>query len=56
MGNKGEFSCSVEAPTTNHLRDFVPDLEKYEAVQQNSMWEDRNQEDYKKIGGFISLI
>jgi len=31
------FQIEVEAPITNHLRDFAQDLEKYEAVQIFSM-------------------
>ena len=31
---------------TNHIRDYVLTLEKYKAMQNNSMSEDRNGEDY----------
>ena len=29
----GHVQCRVEAPITDHLRDYAPDLEKYKAVQ-----------------------
>ena len=37
----------VEAPITNHLRDFGANHNKYKAVQNFPMQKDRNQEDYK---------
>ena len=40
------FVIKVEAPITNHLRDFNPSLEKYKAMQKKIPQEDRNQEDY----------
>ena len=49
-------STKVEAPITGHLRDYVPYLEKYEAVQNFLMWEDKNQEDCKIFGNFIPWI
>lgn len=43
----------VEAPIANHLRHFVPHLEKYKAVpKKESVLEDKNQEDYKSFGEF----
>jgi hypothetical protein len=45
--------CRVEAPTTDHLRDFAPDLEKYKAVQFFPLPEDRNQEDCTFFGNII---
>ena len=35
----------VEAPITNHLRDFASNLQKYKVVQSFSMQEDKNHED-----------
>ena len=36
--------CRVEAPITNHVRDFEPYLEKFKAVQMilRKIWEDGN--------------
>ena len=41
------YESRVDVPITNHLRDYVPNLEKYKVVQIFLMREDRNQEDYK---------
>ena len=38
-------SCRVEVPITNHLRDFAPDLKKYNAMHFCPVQEDRNQDD-----------
>ena len=47
----------VEAPIANHLRDFAPHLEKYKAVpKRKSVWEDKNQEDYKLFSNFLRQI
>ena len=44
--SKGHWQYKVEASIINHLRDFVPNMEKYKVVQKNSiMYEDRNMED-----------
>jgi hypothetical protein len=43
----------VEVSITDHLRDFVSDLENYKAVQVFSVLEDRNQEDCSFFGYFI---
>ena len=43
------FLTRVEAPITDHLRDFAPNLEKYKVVQFFSMYEDRNEEDYRDL-------
>ena len=44
----------VEAPMTDHLRDFAPNLEKYKVVQFFHVLEDRNKEDCKFcFGNFI---
>jgi hypothetical protein len=36
------FMCRVEAPKTNHLRNLVPNLEKYKVVQIFHVYEDIN--------------
>jgi hypothetical protein len=46
----------VEAPITDHLRDFSTNLEKYKVAQNLPMWEDRNEEDCKYFGNFIPQI
>ena len=43
----------VELPTSNHLRDFSSNLEKYKAVQIVPMHEDRDQEDCKFVVHFF---
>ena len=51
------WMTTVEAPVTNHSRDFVLDVKKYKMVQIFLVLEDRNQEDCKKvIGKFIPQI
>lgn len=42
----------VEALITDHLIDFVPDLEKYKVVKAFSMLKGRNQ-DCKSFGNYI---
>ena len=42
------FNIKVETPITVHLRDSTLDMEKYKMVQNNSVYEDKNQEDCKK--------
>ena len=42
--------CRAEVSITNHLRDFVPNSEKYKVVYIFSMYKDRNHED----GDFFS--
>ena len=46
----------AEAPITNHLRDYAPNLEKYKEVPNFPMYEDRNQEDSNCFGKFILII
>ena len=48
-----EMATGVEAPITNHLRDFIPDLEKYKAVQNFPLFEDRNHEDCQFFSNLI---
>ena len=54
--DSGPLWCRVEAPITNHLRDYVKNLEKYKAVYIFSMWEDRNQRGWKNFSNFIPWL
>jgi hypothetical protein len=40
----------------DHLKDFVPNVKNYEAVQNFPMWENRNPEDLIFLGDFIPCI
>ena len=40
-----QLTFRVEERITDHLRDLLPDLEKYKVVQNFPMWECRNKED-----------
>jgi hypothetical protein len=56
---RGHFQCPkreeirVEVPITNHLRESMSNMEKYKAMQNFHVQEDRNKEEYIFI--FISL-
>ena len=43
----------VEASITDHLRDFALDLDKYKAMQNYPMREDKNQEDCNFVNNSI---
>jgi hypothetical protein len=46
----------IEASIADRLRDFTPNLENYKAVRFIfHVYEDRDQEDYKKIQWFYCL-
>ena len=43
----------VEAPITNHLRNYAPGLKKYKVVQKKFVQEDETQDDSKLVGKFV---